>query len=98
MFDHRRFHLRDGAFTGPGLDQTVQFLLVDAARAMEVIDLSDRAMVKSSLAATLVKDGDHLPVFNTAFEVFFSTRSWQNAEQFMGEGDEDEDQPAGAAA
>jgi uncharacterized protein with von Willebrand factor type A (vWA) domain len=64
---------------------------VDAARAMEVIDLSDRAMVKSSLAATLVKDGDHLPVFNTAFEVFFSTRSWQNAEQFMGEGDEDEE-------
>jgi uncharacterized protein with von Willebrand factor type A (vWA) domain len=61
---------------------------VDAARAMEVIDLSDRAMVKSSLAATLVKDGDHLPVFNTAFEVFFSTRSWQNAEQLMGDDDQ----------
>jgi uncharacterized protein with von Willebrand factor type A (vWA) domain len=71
---------------------------VDAARAMEVIDLSDRAMVKSSLAATLVKDGDHLPVFNTAFEVFFSTRSWQSAEQLMGDDDErDESTREGAA-
>ena len=52
---------------------------VDAARAMGVIDLGDRAMVRSSLAATLVKDGDHLPVFYTAFEVFFSTRSWRTS-------------------
>jgi uncharacterized protein with von Willebrand factor type A (vWA) domain len=58
---------------------------VDAARAMEVIVLSDRELVRSSLATTLVKDGDHLTVFNTAFEVFFSTRSWENAEQFMGD-------------
>jgi uncharacterized protein with von Willebrand factor type A (vWA) domain len=70
---------------------------VDAARAMEVIDLGDRAMVRSSLAATLVKDGDHLPVFYTAFEVFFSTRSWRNAEEFMGEGDGDELEREGAA-
>lgn len=70
---------------------------VDAARAMGVIDLGDRAMVRSSLAATLVKDGDHLPVFYTAFEVFFSTRSWRNAEEFMGEGDGDEIEREGAA-
>jgi len=38
---------------------------VDSAKAMEVIDLSDRSLVKNSLAATLVKDGDHMPVFNT---------------------------------
>ena len=58
---------------------------VDAARAMEVIDLSDRSLVKSSLAATLVKDGDHMPVFSTAFEVFFSTRSAQSVEDMLNE-------------
>ena len=58
---------------------------VDAARAMEVIDLSDRSLVKSSLASTLVKDGDHMPVFSTAFEVFFSTRSAQSVEDLLNE-------------
>ena len=52
---------------------------VDAARAVEVINLGERSMVRGSLAATLVKDGDHLPVFYTAFDVFFATRSWSNA-------------------
>jgi uncharacterized protein with von Willebrand factor type A (vWA) domain len=70
---------------------------VDSAKAMEVIDLSDRALVKNSLAATLVKDGDHLPVFSTAFEVFFSTRSWDNASQFMDDVDTDEVEREGAA-
>jgi len=68
---------------------------VDAARAMEIIDLSDRSLVKSSLAATLVKDGDHLPVFNSAFEVFFSIRSWDSAADAMSEGGDDS--PEGAA-
>ncbi len=53
---------------------------VDAARAMEAIDLANRSLVRASLAATLVKDGEHMPVFNTAFEVFFSIRSWENAQ------------------
>jgi len=70
---------------------------VDSAKAMEVIDLSDRALVKNSLAATLVKDGDHLPVFSTAFEVFFSNRSWDNASQFMDDVDTDEMDREGAA-
>ncbi len=70
---------------------------VDAARAMEVIDLGNRALVRGSLAATLVKDGDHLPVFYTAFEVFFSTRSWTSAEEFMGE-DADVEREGGAGA
>ena len=70
---------------------------VDAARAMEVIDLSDRELVRSSLAATLVKDGDHLAAFNTAFDVFFSTRSWENAEQFMGDDLPDELEREGAS-
>ncbi len=53
---------------------------VDATRALGVIDLGDRALLRASLAATLVKDGDHLPVFNAAFDVFFSVRSLANIE------------------
>jgi len=56
---------------------------VDAARAIDVINLSDRSMVRGSLAATLVKDGDHLPVFYTAFDVFFATRSMQSVEDLL---------------
>ena len=56
---------------------------VDAARAVEVINLGDRGQVRGSLAATLVKDGDHLPVFYTAFDVFFATRSWQSVEEMF---------------
>jgi uncharacterized protein with von Willebrand factor type A (vWA) domain len=56
---------------------------VDAARAVEVINLGDRGQVRGSLAATLVKDGDHLPVFYTAFDVFFATRSWQSLEDML---------------
>jgi hypothetical protein len=56
---------------------------VDAARAVEVIDLGNRGQVRGSLAATLVKDGDHLPVFYTAFDVFFATRSWKNVEDML---------------
>ncbi|HUZ41353.1 MAG TPA: VWA domain-containing protein [Acidimicrobiales bacterium] len=70
---------------------------VDSAKAMEVIDLSDRSLVKNALAATLVKDGDHMPVFNTAFEVFFSNRSWDSASEFMDEVDTGDAQREGAA-
>jgi uncharacterized protein with von Willebrand factor type A (vWA) domain len=47
---------------------------VDAGRAMTLIDLSDKALMRATLAATLVKDGDHMPVFNAAFDVYFATR------------------------
>ena len=73
---------------------------VDAARAVEVIDLADRSLVRSSLAATLVKDGDHLPVFYTAFDVFFANRSWQNAQDVLDgleESDDGAEAPDGAA-
>jgi uncharacterized protein with von Willebrand factor type A (vWA) domain len=70
---------------------------VDAARAIQAIDLSNRSLVRSALAATLVKDGDHLPVFYTAFDVFFATRSWENVENLLsGLEDEDEQNPEGA--
>ena len=65
---------------------------VDSALAMEAIDLSDRSLVKNSLAATLVKDGDHMPVFNTAFEVFFANRSLASVEEMLNAEDEDSDE------
>jgi len=65
---------------------------VDAGRAMTVIDMSDRAMVKATLSATLVKDGDHLPVFNTAFDVFFANRHVDDPDALFESGDDvDED-------
>lgn len=75
---------------------------VDAARAVEVIDLSERSLLRSSLAATLVKDGEHLEVFYTAFDVFFATRSWGELEDAQvsvggtGESSGDESTPGGA--
>ena len=49
---------------------------LDAAGALGVIDLGDRREVRDALAVTLVKNGDHLPVFDTAFDVFFSIRGF----------------------
>ncbi len=70
---------------------------VDAARAVEVIDLGNRRQLQSTLAATLVKDGDHLPVFNSAFDVFFAIRSWDNAEDLLGDELDDAQEREGAA-
>ncbi len=47
---------------------------LDAVRALGVIDLGVRRDLHDALAATLVKNGDHLPAFDTAFEVFFALR------------------------
>lgn len=48
---------------------------VDAARAMTVIDIGERELVRVTLSATLVKDGDHIAAFNSAFDVFFAMRN-----------------------
>ena len=45
---------------------------IDAARALKVIDIGDRSQVKAALAATMVKRIEHLPAFNTVFDLFFS--------------------------
>ena len=45
---------------------------VDAARAVEVIDLLDRAALRESLAATLVKDHKYRRAFDHAFDLYFS--------------------------
>lgn len=73
---------------------------VDAARALTVIDLADRAMVKASLAATLVKDTDHMGVFSTAFDVYFSNRSFDSsdvdADETADDGDRESQSSTGA--
>lgn len=45
---------------------------IDAMRALEVINISRRQELKSTLAATLVKAERHLDAFDVAFEVFFA--------------------------
>ncbi|MBW4029137.1 MAG: VWA domain-containing protein [Acidobacteria bacterium] len=47
---------------------------VDAARALESIDVADRTLFRAALCATLVKSSDHLSAFDTAYEVFFANR------------------------
>jgi uncharacterized protein with von Willebrand factor type A (vWA) domain len=48
---------------------------IDAARAVEQIDIVDRESFRSSLAATLVKNSRHLEAFDIAFDVYFGLRS-----------------------
>jgi uncharacterized protein with von Willebrand factor type A (vWA) domain len=45
---------------------------IDAARAMEHVDLSSRTSLKAVLGATLVKSARHHGVFEAAFEAYFS--------------------------
>jgi uncharacterized protein with von Willebrand factor type A (vWA) domain len=48
---------------------------IDAASALKHVDLSDRAQVKATLGATLVKHARHADAFETAFEIFFGLRT-----------------------
>ena len=66
---------------------------IDAVRALEIIDIADRAGLKTTLASTLVKAERHLSAFDTAFEVYFATAP-------AGHGGEDDHHspPAGRAA
>ena len=48
---------------------------VDAAAAIEHIDLGQRQQFKSALRATLVKSEDHFDAFDLTFEVYFAQRS-----------------------
>ncbi len=45
---------------------------LDAMTAMEHVDLQAREVVRSVLAATLVKQQRHRPAFDTVFDVYFS--------------------------
>ena len=45
---------------------------LDAMRAVEHLDLSDRELLRTALGATLVKHAHHRPAFDTVFDVYFS--------------------------
>jgi uncharacterized protein with von Willebrand factor type A (vWA) domain len=47
---------------------------VDAAAAVAIMPMVDRASLKSALAATLVKNSDHYGAFELVFDVFFGGR------------------------
>ena len=47
---------------------------IDAAEAVQHIDIEDRTAFKYALAATLVKNDAHWKTFETLFEVYFSLR------------------------
>ncbi|MDQ3781621.1 MAG: hypothetical protein M3349_01620, partial [Actinomycetota bacterium] len=45
--------------------------VLDAAAALDEVDLADRHAVRTALAATMVKTIRHRRAFDTAFDVFF---------------------------
>jgi len=46
--------------------------MVDAARALEAVDLADPAQLRLALRATLVKRAEHLPLFEAVFDAVFA--------------------------
>jgi uncharacterized protein with von Willebrand factor type A (vWA) domain len=47
---------------------------IDAMEALRHVDLGNRAALKATLSATMVKSARHQPAFDTAFEVYFALR------------------------
>jgi hypothetical protein len=48
---------------------------LDALRAVDAVPLESRDLLRSVLAATLVKNSSHLATFETLFDVFFALRA-----------------------
>ena len=65
---------------------------LDAASAIAHIDLVERSTFKATLSATLVKSEDHQAAFNTAFEVYFADRV------FNDDGEVDENDVSGESS
>ncbi|TFV88847.1 VWA domain-containing protein [Blastococcus sp. CT_GayMR16] len=65
---------------------------IDAARSLEHVDVLDRRAVQVALRSVLVKTTDHLPTFDTVFDLFFGLRA-PDAED--GEAAEDAGLPGG---
>jgi uncharacterized protein with von Willebrand factor type A (vWA) domain len=66
---------------------------VDAARSLEHVDVLNRRALQVALRAVLVKDAEHLPTFDTVFDLFFGVRAARpdGDETSDGEGDGDGD-------
>jgi uncharacterized protein with von Willebrand factor type A (vWA) domain len=61
---------------------------LDAMRAVEHVDISERDVFKAALGATLVKHHNHWNAFETVFDVYFSLYSPGVDGEGDGEGDE----------
>jgi len=70
---------------------------VDAARALESIDIADQPLFRAALRATLVKSGDHQSAFDTAYDVFFANRRDEGDLETMNAAPESSSRDAGAA-
>jgi uncharacterized protein len=70
---------------------------IDAMRALEVIDIGDRAGLKSTLASTLVKAERHLTAFDTAFEIYFARAPHGHPQGSDGVGPGSTGEPGGGA-
>lgn len=70
---------------------------IDAMRALEVIDIGDRAGLKSTLASTLVKAERHLSAFDTAFEIYFARAPHGQPQESDGVGPGSTGEPGGGA-
>jgi uncharacterized protein with von Willebrand factor type A (vWA) domain len=66
---------------------------MDAAAALTVLDLADRAAVKSGLAAALVKSSEHESAYDTVFDLYFGQRLLETEQGDVAPG---EDRQAGA--
>ncbi|MCU1489625.1 MAG: domain containing CoxE-like protein [Acidimicrobiaceae bacterium] len=70
---------------------------LDAARALGHLGIDERDQMRAGLAATLVKDADHLPAFETVFDLWFADLGVPGGVQAeLSEfGTGDEEQPSG---
>jgi uncharacterized protein len=71
---------------------------VDALRALQLVDLLDRAHVETALLTTLVKRSDHLGAFHAVFDIYFAhARQAQPAAGAPAESDVDREPGAATA-
>lgn len=48
---------------------------IDAARALEMLPLENRQVIKDGLGAVLIKEWEHLGTYERVFDIFFAVRS-----------------------
>jgi uncharacterized protein with von Willebrand factor type A (vWA) domain len=59
--------------------------VIDAADALEHVDLADREGLRATLSATMVKNARHQGAFDTAFDVFFGVTAAATDEDAAGD-------------
>jgi uncharacterized protein with von Willebrand factor type A (vWA) domain len=62
---------------------------IDAARALELLPIENRQVVKDALGSVLIKEWEHLTTYEKVFDIYFALRSSRSPFQ------DDEDNPRG---